>query len=83
MATRAQINAIFPAASDAVFRETGVYPDGVGITAKDGSLALSVTLLEWPAADLPESILGVPAVFQVVERPVFLGRPPRRGRAAS
>jgi hypothetical protein len=77
MPTRAEIEAILPSAAEAVFRETGVRPNGFGITGKNGGLALSVTLHEKPATQPPGEILGIPVVFQVVDPPGFLSRSSR------
>jgi hypothetical protein len=81
MPSRAQIEAVIPAASEVVYRETGIYPKGFGITGKNGELALSITLHEKPVRPPPETILGVPAVFQIVAAPVFLSQ--RRKAAAA
>lgn len=81
MSSRAEIEAILPKAAEEVYSLTGVQPRGLGITAKSGSLALAVTLHERPHQPCPESVLGVPVVFRIVEPPMFLKQTRRRARA--
>ncbi len=79
MTNRSDIEAIIPNAAEAVYKATGIYPHGLGITGKDGKLALAVTLHTDPPYGVPGSILGVPTVFRIVSAPMFLNRRrPRR-----
>lgn len=72
MYSRSDIEAIIPRAFAEVIRLTGVSPQGFGITALNGDLALAITLFERPAGAVPDHILGVPVVFRISDPPYFL-----------